>query len=332
MTTRTSGSGDGTVADVDKTANHNDGSAEVRGRNLGSDRALAGGVGPNAEQPLNDAAVAISNAEAAVARAATAFARLTGIVQTLRGPGGCPWDRAQSIDSMRAHLLEETYEVLEAIESGDADAHREELGDLLFQIVFHAQLRWESGGFDASDVAHDIATKLVRRHPHVFGHGEPTATDGRTAIAAQTATWHELKAREGRRSAVDGVPGALPALARAARLGEKAAAAGFDWRSPTGVLLKIDEERAEIEEALANGDPQALEDEIGDYLFSVVNLARHLNVDAESALRGTAARFEARFRKMEADITADGHRIRELADPELEARWQRAKAMLADEG
>jgi MazG family protein len=255
--------------------------------------------------------------------AAEAFARLVAVVARLRGPDGCPWDRAQTLETVRPHLLEETYEVLEALEGGTPAAHREELGDLLLQVVFQARLREEAGEFDVGAVANGIADKLVRRHPHVFG-GDPRP-DG------THARWGELKAREGRESAVDGVPAALPALLRAARIGEKAAGVGFDWRAPDDVFAKLAEEAAELRAAMAAGERAEVEAELGDYLFTVVNLARKVGVDPESALRGTVRRFEQRFRRMEADARAEGKPLNSLDDDELERRWQAAKKALRDQ-
>ncbi len=253
--------------------------------------------------------------------AGEAFERLVAVIARLRGPDGCPWDRAQTLESMRPYLVEETYEVLEAIDAGTPEDHRVELGDLLMQIVFQARLREEAGAFDVAGVADAITDKLVRRHPHVFG-------DAAEADGTQRR-WHELKRREGRESALDGVPLAMPALLRARRLGEKAAGAGFDWRAPEDVFGKLDEETAELREAVGCGDRAAIEAELGDLLFTVVNLSRKLDVDPEAALRGTARRFEQRFRRLERVARDEGHPdLHDLPDEELERRWQRAKADL----
>jgi len=218
-------------------------------------------------------------------------------------------------------LLEETYEVLCAIEGGDPATHRDELGDLLLQVVFQARIREEEGAFDVADVADAIADKMRRRHPHVFG--DEDAADA----AAVSRRWSELKETEvGRTSALDGVPAALPALLRALRVGEKAAGVGFDWPDHRGVLEKIDEERAELADAMAANDPTAMHHEVGDYLFTVVNLCRHLGLDPESALQDTTRRFERRFRAVEARAAAQGHRLRDLRADDLERRWQAAKA------
>lgn len=253
-----------------------------------------------------------------------AFERLVGIMARLRGPDGCPWDREQTLLTLRQYLVEETYEVLEALEEGDPREHCKELGDLLLQVVFQARIREEEGRFDAADVAQAISDKLVRRHPHVFG--DVVAEDA----AAVVRNWADIKAVEraeaGRdESALDGVPQAMPALQRAARLGEKAGTAGFDWREPAGVLEKLDEESAELKASLAAQDRAGIEHELGDYLFTVVHLCRHLGVDAEAALRAANRRFETRFRALESGIREEGRQIRDFPDAELEDRWQAAK-------
>ncbi len=258
-----------------------------------------------------------------------AFERLVAIMDRLRSPGGCPWDREQTLATLRPYLLEEAYEVLEALETDTPREHCEELGDLMLQIVFQSRIRQEDGHFTVADVCDAISDKLERRHPHVFG--DAVAEDA----AAVVRNWSDIKAQEraGKAtkdpSALDGVPAALPALQRAARIGDKAAAAGFDWREPKGVLEKLDEETRELKAALEAQDAQGIADEMGDFLFTVVNLCRHLGVDAEAALRGTTGRFERRFREMERTIAAEGQTIRALPDAELEARWQAAKKRLA---
>lgn len=249
------------------------------------------------------------------------------VMDRLRSPeGGCPWDLEQTPASLRGYLLEETYELLEALDPEQSapvgpdktrsQAICEELGDLLFQVVFHARIAEDEGRFDLGDAAAGIARKLFRRHPHVF-------SEGQVSDAGQVmANWQELKKREGRRSAMDGVPRELPALLRAQRLQEKAAALGFDWKDPSGPLAKVREEIGELEVEVARGDAAASEPELGDLLFSVVNLSRHLKIDAEAALRGAAARFASRFRQIE----AEGGDLRALGAEELERRWEAAKA------
>lgn len=249
-----------------------------------------------------------------------AFERLVGVMARLRAPGGCPWDREQTLASLKPYLVEEAYEVLEAIDQGGVDEHREELGDLLLQVVFQAELRREEGSFDAADVAHAIADKLVRRHPHVFEH------QGVKAVSEALRHWEQRKAEEKKgRSVLGGVPKNLPALLRAQRVGEKASQVGFDWPGVDGPLEKIDEELAELRAAIATEDAAAIEAELGDLLFSVVNVARFLNVGAEDALRGTIDRFTERFQKIEKRLEAEGKRVADTPLDQLEALWQAAK-------
>lgn len=249
-----------------------------------------------------------------------ALARLTelvGVVFRLRDEGGCPWDRKQTLASMVSNLQEEAAEVAEAVAAGD-DAHvSEELGDTLMNVVLMARIGQDEGRFDLAAVAAGIAEKLVRRHPHVFG--DLSAEDADAALAS----WNQAKAAEGKAATgrLDGVPSGLPALAAARRLGEAAAASGFDWPDHTGALDKLREELDELLAAQASGDAAALEDELGDVLFSVVNLARKLDVDPDQALRRTLAKFRRRFAAMEAALGEDLER----ADLEtLEAHWRRA--------
>lgn len=246
------------------------------------------------------------------------LAEILAVMDRLRGEGGCPWDRAQDEKTLRPFLLEETYELLETLDEGDRKKIEEELGDVLFQVVFHARLGQERGEYDLGSVAHGIATKLFRRHPHVFGDAK---ADG---VAGVLATWEQLKKKEGRKSALDGVPRAMPALLRAQRLQEKAVRTGFDWPDVSGPLAKLDEELKEIKEAVAKGDKKAIADEIGDLLFSVVNVARRLDVNAEDALRGSARKFERRFRTMEKNL-APGEELKGKPIEELDRLWEAAK-------
>ncbi len=248
------------------------------------------------------------------------FDELVGIVARLRGEGGCPWDRAQSLESMRPYLLEETYEVLDAIDRGEE--LQEELGDLAFQVVFLARLAEEAGRFGMDDVLQRINRKMVDRHPHVFEAGAV-----RTGDEGDVAAWEARKARErgGVGSALDGVPPALPALLRAHRISEKAGAVGFDWPDAAGVRAKLTEEVAELDQAMAGGNPIEIAEELGDVLFTLVNLGRHLPTGAEDALRMATARFEARFRVVEAELAAQGRTVYETPADELEARWRAAK-------
>ncbi|MFN3197043.1 MAG: nucleoside triphosphate pyrophosphohydrolase [Bradymonadia bacterium] len=258
------------------------------------------------------------------AKAGEAFARLVRIISRLRDPeGGCPWDQKQTLDSIRRYLLEETYETLDALDSGDVDAHRDELGDLLMQVVFHGQIRHEEGRFDVADVSQAISDKMVRRHPHVFGD-----TVYETEEELKRA-WSKAKTKEGRVSVLDGVPKALPALLRAFQLGNKAASVGFDWPNVEGVVDKIAEEARELTEAKTLG-PEAIEHEMGDLLFSMVNLCRHMKIDPETALQKANLRFEGRFRHVEAGLKAENRTPDDAEIDELEARWQAAKTELDD--
>ncbi len=243
---------------------------------------------------------------------------LLGVMAHLRGPDGCPWDRKQDLQSLRRWLLEESYEVLEAMEAEDPNVHRDELGDLLFQVVFQSRIQEEAGHFDFSEVARGISDKLKRRHPHVFGDLEIENQQALRAI------WSSIKQQEGRKSAIDGVPRAAPALLRAFRVSAKAAAVGFDWKSSEGVWRKFDEERAELREALERGSREEQEEEMGDLLFTLANLCRHLQLDPEAALRRAVKKFERRFRRMEARAE-----LRGLSAEALEALWLQSKEELS---
>src|SRR5215469_9718243 len=205
--------------------------------------------------------------------------RLVGVMRRLLSPDGCPWDREQSFETLRKYALEEACEVIDAIDSGDRKALREELGDLLLQVVFQAELARREGSFAIDDVVAGIVDKLVHRHPHVFGH--LTAKDADEVLR----NWEKLKAKEkGERGVLGGVPRSMPALTRAQRIGEKVARVGFDWEDEQGSRAKVAEELGELDAAIAGGDPKAIEDEMGDVFFALVNLSRHLHVDAEGAL------------------------------------------------
>jgi tetrapyrrole methylase family protein / MazG family protein len=257
--------------------------------------------------------------------AAEEVLRLLAIMARLRGPGGCPWDREQTLDSLRPYLLEETYEVLEAIDTGDDHAHLEELGDLLLQVVFQAELKREAGAWTMAEVARGIADKLHFRHPHVFGDVEAADAD------AAYKSWEKVKAAEKkksgrpRKSILDGVPKAAPSLLRAERVGEKAAHAGFDWPDLAGVRAKVDEEIAELDEALASGDAARVQAELGDVLLTLASLGRHAGVHAEDALRESVERFIGRYQRLEAELSAEGLTAADLEPDVLEARWQSAK-------
>ncbi len=248
---------------------------------------------------------------------ATPLGELVHVVDRLLGPGGCPWDREQTHETLRKYLVEETYETIDAIDAGDLEALREELGDLILQPVLHAGIRRAAGGWGIDEVARGIVEKLVRRHPHVFGDVAVSGTDD------VLRNWEAIKKTEGKASVLEGVPRSMPALARALLVSKRAARVGFEWRSMEGVLEKLDEERQEVREALASGDAIHVEAEIGDLLFTVVNVARWAKVDPEEALRGMLDRFSRRFERVESLARAP---LGEL-DPEAwDALWNRAKS------
>jgi tetrapyrrole methylase family protein/MazG family protein len=249
------------------------------------------------------------------------FDRLVEIMAKLRAPGGCPWDAQQTHESLRPYLLEEAYEVLEAVDDADLGRLCGELGDLLLQIVFHAELAAERGDFDIEDVCRKICDKLEHRHPHVFGTVEVSGPD------EVVTNWDRLKRQEAehqeRESALDGVPRDLPALQQADKLQKRAAKVGFDWQTIQGPLHKIDEELREVQEA---EDPTEAAHEIGDLLFAVCNYARFLSVDPESALREANRRFGTRFRSVEQQAQAQGRRLADMTLEEMDALWEQAKA------
>ena len=259
-------------------------------------------------------------------RAADAVDRLLAVMERLRGPGGCPWDREQTLASLRPYVLEETYEVLEAIDAGDPAGHREELGDLLLQVVFQAQLRREEGAFDFADVAEAISDKLVSRHPHVFGDAQ--VRDSGEVLQQWAALKREEKRRRGGgRSALEGVPREMPALARADRLTEKASRVGFDWPDVAGARAKVAEELAELDEAIAAGDRTAMEHELGDVLFSLANVGRKLGIPPEEALRSAIGRFIARFVHIEEALARRGVPPGEASLAEMDRLWNEAKGL-----
>jgi ATP diphosphatase len=261
------------------------------------------------------------------------IARLIEIMAALRDKEhGCPWDIEQTFDTIAPYTIEEAYEVAEAIVERDMDSLKDELGDLLLQVVYHAEMASEAGAFAFPDVVEAITTKMIRRHPHVFGD--------ETAKAAGQAkgVWERIKAEEKRDRAashggqpgdvpgvLDGVPASLPALIRAVKLQEKASTVGFDWNDPKAVLAKLREEISEIEAELDANSPERLADEVGDLLFAVANLARHLKVDADQALRRTNAKFVKRFKSIEAALAAQGRTPAGASLDEMEALWQAAK-------
>ena len=273
-----------------------------------------------------------------MSEAERAVGELLALMARLRDPErGCPWDRAQSFSTIAPYTIEEAYEVADAIEHGDREHLREELGDLLFQVVFHARMAEEQGWFDFSAVASGIREKLVRRHPHLFAGANLAPED-------LVRVWEEQKAQEraaaksraaaaGASTVLSGVPRALPALTRAAKLGRRAARVGFDWEDARAVRSKVLEELHEVDSALGGGDaatedaspPQALAGELGDLLFTIVNWSRHLHIDAEAALRAANDKFERRFAQMEALAQTRGLELTRLSAVEWEALWSEAK-------
>ncbi len=250
--------------------------------------------------------------------------RLRAIVSILRSPDGCPWDREQTHESLRAGLLEEACEAIDAITRADDANLREELGDLLLQVIFHADLAGERGAFTLEDAAHHVCEKLVRRHPHVFGNADASDT---SAVLRQ---WEQIKREEKGASAsvMDGIPRALPALVRAANVQKKAARVGFDWPDASGVIDKFREEVAELSAEIGSGDAKRIEHELGDILFTAANMARKLGVEPELALELANQRFIARFRHMELAVAPSGRKLEDLASAELEQLWADAKASL----
>jgi nucleoside triphosphate diphosphatase len=263
--------------------------------------------------------------EVAQAKTGEAVARVAAIMARLRGPGGCPWDREQTFDTIKRHTLEETYEVFDAIERRDWPELKDELGDLLLQVLFYAEMASEAGYFNLQDVAENLTTKLVRRHPHVFGNVDAETPD------AVLRNWEQIKIEEKKQkskgdSLLDEVPRSMPATLEAAKLGSKAAKVGFDWPDSTGLFAKIDEELAELMVEIEAKHSQNVEAEFGDLLFTAVNLARHLKVDPESALRRSNAKFRARFAAMEREAGgAEG--LHAMASEELEKMWEQAKSV-----
>lgn len=257
-------------------------------------------------------------------------------MRALRAPGGCPWDREQTLHSLRPYVLEETYELLDALDQGDLPALREELGDYLYEAVFLAQIAEEAGHFSIADAVNGIAQKLVRRHPHVFTPDGIPLADAPEAMTAGDVVkkWEDLKAAErgaaGQtpKTILSGVPRSMPALLRAYEMTARAATVGFDWTTPDDVVAKIHEELAEIAEARRAAGPaatDALEDELGDLLFACANYARKLGVEPEAALRRAADKFQGRFTRMETRAIADGTRLADLTLDQQNARWDAVK-------
>ena len=261
-------------------------------------------------------------------RAASEFVRLLEIMDSLRDPeGGCPWDLEQTFHTIAPYTIEEAYEVADAIERGDRNELREELGDLLFQVAFHSRMAAEEGSFEAADVAAAINEKMIRRHPHVFEAADNRSSDDQiVAWEVVKAQEREAKAKgESRASALDGVALSLPALLRAEKLQKRAARTGFDWTEAAQIFDKLEEETEEVKDAIASGEHDAIQDEIGDLLFVAANLARRLDIDPEVALRQANAKFERRFRAMEKLADERGTNFAELDIDSQEGLWQAVK-------
>ena len=251
------------------------------------------------------------------------FDELVALMAKLRGPDGCPWDRKQTFDSLKPFIVEESYEVVDAIDKNDRAALAEELGDFLLQAVFVAEIAQEEKSFDIDDVITAIYNKLVRRHPHVFGDVE--AKDAEHVLV----NWEKLKNEERKaenKSVLAGVPQSLPALLKASRLTEKAARVGFDWRRAEDVLAKIDEEVQELRDAIVGKNPQEIHDEIGDLLFSIANIARKLDMNAEEALQSANRKFTRRFEAMERSVRGEGRNLDQLTLEQMDVLWDEAKA------
>lgn len=255
------------------------------------------------------------------------FARLVELMEVLRGPQGCPWDRDQDRETLKPMLVEEAWEVLEALDGDDPAALCEELGDLLFQVVFHAQIAAERGEFDAAEVCRRVYEKMVARHPHVFG--DMDIRDSQELLR----NWEEIKATQqasagrvkSRNSLLDGVPKGMPAMYRAYQITAKAARVGFDWPDLEGLREKLMEEFGELQEARLHGDPAKVKEEVGDLLFAALNVARYLEIDPETALNSANRKFESRFRAMERDFGLRGRSLKDAPLDELEAVWQAQK-------
>jgi nucleoside triphosphate diphosphatase len=260
--------------------------------------------------------------------AGAAFQQLVDIMRTLRGPGGCPWDREQTIESLRQFVLEETYEVLDAIDRGDHDGLRAEIGDFLFEGVFLAQIEADAGRFTVADSLRAISAKLIRRHPHVFARQKGIDTPGQVL-----EQWEQIKSRERHdagedRSVLKGLPEALPALLHANEIGTRVAAVGFDWGRTDDVVDKIEEEVAELRGAVARETRARAEEEMGDLLFSIANLARKLGIEPESALRKANTKFAVRFRALERHLEEKGRSVHDASLEEMESAWSVVKSKI----
>jgi ATP diphosphatase len=279
-----------------------------------------------AARPARPAARNGAATQVDAASAGAEFQRLVDIMARLRGPGGCPWDREQSLESLRGFVLEETYEVLDAIDRADHDALREEIGDFLFEGVFLAQIEADEGRFTVADSLRAINEKLIRRHPHIFGDPGSTVTTPGQVLEQ----WEQIKAREQkdageRRSLLRGIPKALPALLGAHEIGSRVGAVGFEWAHTADVVSKIEEEVAEVRRAVEHEGVARTEEEIGDLLFSIANLARRLGIEPESALRKANEKFSTRFESVERALEARGRTVHDSSLDEMDAEWQRVK-------
>ncbi len=246
-----------------------------------------------------------------------AFGRLLDIMDDLRK--GCPWDRKQTFDTLRHLTIEEVYELSDAILDKNFDQIKEEAGDILLHLVFYGKLGEEQGKFDMADIADHISEKLIKRHPHIYGDVRVTDAD------EVKRNWEKLKMKEGKKSVLEGVPRSLPAMIKAMRMQEKAAGVGFDWPDKASVWKKVEEEMAELKRAEEQNDPAAVEDEFGDLLFSLINYARFLGVNPETALEKTNKKFKRRFEKIEVEAGKQGKRIHEMSLEEMDAVWNREK-------
>lgn len=253
------------------------------------------------------------------------FAKLVKIMERLRGDNGCPWDKEQTPETLKPFLIEEAYEVLEALDEKDSRKLKEELGDLLYQILFHAQMAKEKGEFDINDILEASIEKMTRRHPHVFG--DKKAKDSKEVLVHWEETKKKEMANKHRRSILEGVPKELPALLRAHQLQSRAARVGFDWKRIDQVFEKVEEEISEFKEAYRKKERERMEDELGDIFFSLVNIARFLDVNPEDALRSAIRRFTSRFSYIEEAVAGEGRSISSLTIDEMERLWQRAKKM-----
>ena len=252
------------------------------------------------------------------------FEQLLGIMRKLRAPGGCPWDAEQTHESLTRYLLEETYEVIEAIDEKSPQHLKEELGDLLLQPIFHAAIAEEAGDFTMDDIINTLCEKLIRRHPHVFGDAQISDS------SQQIESWEKIKRQEKgnlRPSALSGVPDHLPALLKAHKISEKASRVGFDWEHADQVFAKVMEELHEFEEAWQGGNPERMEDELGDLLFAITNLGRFLSLNPEEALRKTIGRFQKRFRYVENQLELQGKAMPQASLEEMDVLWEQAKRL-----